>query len=58
VYEIYENHTPTVHKPFSEVNYWQLPKPVMETYKFYRDKNSDKVFYVEDDQRGPILSCL
>ena len=57
VYEIYENHTPTVHIPFSKVNYWQLPKPVMETYTFYRDKNSDKVFYVEDDQRSKILPC-
>ena len=56
-YVVYENHTPTVHKPFSEIDYWQLPIPVVSTYTFYRDKNSDKVFYVEADSRGDILPC-
>ena len=53
-YEIYENHTPDVHIPFSRINYWQLKPSIIASWKFKKDANSDKIFYIEKNAASSV----
>ena len=54
-YRIYENHSPTVHIPFNEMNYRDLDRSVIVWWNF--NQESDKLFTVEKSKKWWLLSC-
>ena len=55
-YEVYENHTPDVHIPFAKIDYWQLKPGIITSWKFKKDKDSSKIFYIEKNSASS-LAC-
>ena len=56
-YEVYENHTPDVHMPFLEMDYFHLPLYIIKWWKFSKDGDSSKVFNIKKSSSRRILSC-
>jgi hypothetical protein len=45
-YEYYENHTPDVHRPFSDLDYFRLDENIIKGWSISKDRSSDKIFNI------------